>query len=245
MPFLPFGYGGEGVTEACLKAVAQAGASVIELGIPFSDPVADGPTIQAAYHEALEGGATTQGALDAVKAVRGEVDCPILTMVSYSLVKRWGDQRFCEAAKAAGVDGVLCPDLPAGEAEAFVDTCGAAGLESVLLVAPNTSPARRDVIGKLATGFVYYLSVAGITGQRDALPADLAAGVKDMKGRTDRPVCVGFGISRPEHVKQLAGAADGAVVGSAIVRAMQQAKAGGAEAMAKACGEACRQLIGT
>lgn len=243
MPFIPGGFGGPDSTSAVLRAVSDAGASVIELGIPFSDPVADGPTIQAAYHDALQAGTTLGGVFDALKRVRGEVKCPVLTMVSYSLVRRRGDEAFCKLAKEAGLDGILCPDLPPPEAEAFAKIAEAAGLEPILLVAPNTPARRRDEIGRLSRGFIYYLSVAGITGQRDALPPELAEGVRDMKGRTDRPVCVGFGISQAAHLQQLKGVADGAVVGSAFVRAMREPLSEGPEAVAGACGQLCRELL--
>ncbi len=244
LPFVPAGFGRLEATAAILKAVAEAGASVIEVGFPFSDPVADGPTIQAAYHEALEAGVTVDQILDALAASRQHVSCPMLTMVSYSIVRRRGDKAFCAQAKAAGLDGILCPDLPPPEADRFAATARDAGLAPVLLVAPTTPPARRDVIGKLADGFIYYLSVAGITGQRDELPPELAAGVKDMKQRTHLPVCVGFGISKHEHLLQLAGVADGAIVGSELVRAISAAKSTGTAAMAAACGKLTRNLLG-
>ena len=243
MPFIPAGYGGLEATRAALAGLAKAGASVIEVGIPFSDPIADGPTIQAAYHETLQSGVTLDGCLDAIGETK--IDAPMLAMVSYSVVRRRGDRAFCERAKAVGLTGLLCPDLPPPEAERFCETAKASGLDPVLLVAPTTPAARRDAIGKLAGGFVYYLSVAGITGQRDALPPDLAAGVADMKGRTDLPVCVGFGISKAEHLRQLAGVADGAIVGSAFVRAVEAAKQYGPVAVAAACEEMARELLAT
>ncbi len=242
VPFIPAGYGGLDATRAALPALAKAGASVIEVGIPFSDPIADGPTIQAAYHDALQGGVTLEGCLEAIGETT--VDCPMLAMVSYSVVRRRGDAAFCERAKAAGLSGLLIPDLPPPEAERFCEIVKAAGLDPVLLVAPTTPPARRDVIGRLAGGFVYYLSVAGITGQRDALPPDLASGVEDMKGRTELPVCVGFGIGKAEHLRQLRGVADGAIVGSAFVRAMGEAMRYGPVAIAAACGTLARELLG-
>ena len=237
LPFVPGGYGGYDTTAAVLRALDAAGASVIEVGLPFSDPVADGPTIQAAYHEALAGGATVDGVIDAAGGAGAA--CPLVMMASYSLVRRRGDAAFCRRLAEAGFAGVLCPDLPPPEAEAFTGTAADAGLEAVLLVAPTTPPARRDAIGRLARGFVYYLSVAGTTGERDDLPPELAAGVADMRGRTDRPICVGFGISRPRHVASLRGVADGAIVGSAFVRRM----AGTADMAAAACGTLARELI--
>jgi tryptophan synthase alpha chain len=242
--FIPAGFGGMEATAAAVRAVAMAGASVIEVGLPFSDPIADGPVIQAAYQEALQRGTTVQSTLDLVGELRGEVSVPMLAMVSYSLVFRAGHEPFCAKARAAGLQGILCPDLPPPEAASFCGAAREAGLEPVLLVAPGTSAARRDEIGRLAGGFVYYLSVAGTTGERAELPADLADGVADMRSRTDLPICVGFGISRPEQVRGLAGVADGAIVGSAYVRRMADALAAGPEAVARDCAGLTRELTG-
>lgn len=244
VPFIPAGFGGYDTTAAVLRALSDAGASVIEVGVPFSDPIADGPTIQAAYHDALVAGTTLEGVLDCVRNVREDVKCPMLAMVSYSVVFRGSPERFCQRAKSAGLDGLLCPDLPPPEAESFARICKDCGLEPVLLVAPTSPPARRETIGQLGGGFIYYLSVAGITGERDALPAELAEGVKDMKGRTDLPVCVGFGISRPEHVKSLAGSADGAIVGSAFVKRMRETLDEAPTAAAVACRDLALHLLG-
>lgn len=244
VPFIPAGFGGYETTAAVLGAVADSGAGVIEVGIPFSDPVADGPTIQAAYHDALVAGTTLDGVFDCVRNAQRDVKCPMLAMVSYSVVFRGTPARFCERARDAGLSGLLCPDLPPPEAAGFARICKECGLEPILLVAPTTPPARRDIIGHLGGGFIYYLSVAGITGQRDALPPELAAGVADMKGRTDLPVCVGFGISRPEHVRSLQNVADGAVVGSAFVKQMRDHGDEGAGGVGRACGELAAKLLG-
>jgi tryptophan synthase alpha chain len=241
VPFLPGGYGGVKATAESMRAVAEAGASVIELGIPFSDPIADGPTIQAAYHEALRSGTT----VDAVLAANAEaaVAVPTLVMVSYSIVRRRGERRFCESARSAGVSGILCPDLPTKEGEAFADVARTAGLAPVLLVSPATPAARRDTIGTAGGGFVYYQSVAGTTGERDTLPPELAAGVADMRDRTDLPIAVGFGISRKRHLEALHGTAEAAIVGSAFVRRMKAALDADSDPAA-ACGELTRTLLG-
>ena len=249
VPFVPAGFGGLDVTAAALRGLSDAGASVLEVGIPFSDPIADGPTIQAAYHEALEAGTTLGGTLAMLGDTLPSLACPALTMVSYSIVFRagragGGGAGYCERVKAAGAAGVLCPDLPPPEAEAFCKLAKDAGLAPVLLVSPTTPPARRDLIGRLGGGFVYYLSVAGITGERDRLPPELEAGVADMRGRTDLPVCVGFGIGTPRHVAGLKGVADGAIVGTAFVRRMDAARRDGPEAVAGAVSGFARDLIG-
>jgi tryptophan synthase alpha chain len=168
----------------------------------------------------------------------------MLAMVSYSIVFRTGVRRFCDQAASCGLSGLLCPDLPPPEAEGFCLVARAAGLEPVLLVAPTTPPPRRDAIGGLAGGFVYYLSVAGTTGQRSTLPASLGEGVRDMRNRTVLPVCVGFGIGRAQQLRDLRGIADGAVVGTAFVKRMAEAISGGPEAMGQACAQMTRELLG-
>jgi tryptophan synthase alpha chain len=243
VPFIPAGFGGYQATSAAVLGVAEAGASVIELGVPFSDPVADGPVIQAAYDDALKRGTTVPGVLELVGELRARVRVPMLAMVSYSIVFRAGVEAFCGRARSAGLDGLLCPDLPPPEGEDFCRIARASGLEPVLLVAPTTPPARRDVIGELAGGFVYYLSVAGTTGERSELPPELADGVADMRGRTALPVCVGFGIGRGAQVRGLKGVADGAIVGSAYVKRMNRCLAEGADGMADGCAELTRELL--
>lgn len=244
VPFIPAGFAGLQATRCAIRAAAEAGASAIEVGIPFSDPIADGPVIQAAYHEALLSGTRLEGVLECVAQVRGEVAVPLLAMVSYSIVFRNGAAEFCQRAKAAGLDGLLCPDLPPPEAQPFCEASRRYGLEPVLLVAPTTTAHRRDEIGKLAGGFVYYLSVAGVTGERSALPMELEGGVADMKQRTKLPVCVGFGVGRAEQLLKLMGVADGAVVGSAYVRQMREAMGGGTVAVGRACAQLTRELLG-
>ena len=244
IPFIPAGFGGFATTKAAVRGAAEAGASAIEIGIPFSDPIADGPVIQAAYHEALTGGTTLVGVLDCARAIRAELAVPMLAMVSYSIAFRIGPKEFCDQAKVAGFDGLLCPDLPPPEAAPFCATARAAGLEPVILVAPTTPPARRAEIGRLAGGFVYYLSVAGVTGERSELPENLAPGVRDMKSRTSLPVCVGFGISRREQVVSLRGVADGAVVGTAYVKRIREQMQGGPASVQEAVARLTRELLG-
>lgn len=252
VPFIPAGFGGYETTAATLRAVAEAGASVIEVGIPFSDPIADGPVIQSAYQAALDGGTTVEGIFQCIQEVREQVRVPMLAMVSYSLVFRGGGDRtiiggvelFCRRARHAGFDGLLCPDLPPPEAQAFCAVAKQHGLEPVLLVAPTTSASRRSEIGQLAGGFIYYLSVAGVTGERVTLPPELVGGVSDMRRRTELPICVGFGIGRAEQVRSLSGVADGAIVGSAYVRRMQEGMPGGSEKVSRLCGQFTHELLG-
>lgn len=243
LPFLPAGYPDLATTEAALLALERGGASVIEVGIPFSDPIADGPVIQEAFTVALAKRLKVEQVLETIAAVRGRLSVPLVAMVSYSIVFRYGVPRFVAAAKGAGFDGLILPDLPPPEAQRVCDTVRTGGLETTLLVAPTTTPQRRREIARLSSGFVYYLSVSGITGERDRLPADLAANVRQLRDLTDRPICVGFGISQAAHVAQLRGQADGAIVGSAYVKRMKPLLNDGPQALAEVAQTYTRQLL--
>lgn len=243
MPFIPAGFPDLETTIAALPALEKAGANVIEVGIPFSDPIADGPVIQQAFAEALEKKLSVAEIFRAIASVRDRVSIPLVSMVSYSIVFRYGVERYVNEAKAAGFDGLILPDLPPPEAQNVCQRVQAGGLDTILLVAPTTAPERRAEIAKLSSGFIYYLSLSGTTGERDQLPSDLAEGVRQMKSLTDRPVCVGFGISKPAHVASLAGVADGAIVGSAVVKRMQQHRSDGPQKIATAVADYCRDLL--
>jgi len=221
VPFVPAGYPSLDVTAELLPRLEGVGATLIEIGFPFSDPVADGPVIQEAFTYALARHIKVDDVFRTVKAVRDRVSIPIIGMLSYSIVFRIGIEQFVSRAADAGFDGLIIPDLPPPEAQSVCGQIHAGGLATSLLVAPTTAPERRSEIARLSNGFVYYLSVSGITGERDALPQDLADSVRALKALTDRPVCVGFGISKPAHVAMLRGVADGAIIGSAIVRRMK------------------------
>jgi tryptophan synthase alpha chain len=243
MPFVPAGYPDLAATAPTLQALEQAGASVIEVGIPFSDPIADGPTIQAAFTEALVKKVKLHEIFKTIGEVRPKLSIPLVAMVSYSIVFRYGVARFLTNAKMSGFDGMIIPDLPPPEAQSVCAQVRSAGLDTILLVAPTTTPQRRAEIASLCSGFVYYLSVSGITGERKELPADLRENVAALKQTTDRPICVGFGIHKAEHVKQLAEVADGAIVGTAVVRRMKQHAAEGPQGIANAVGSYCKELL--
>jgi len=243
MPFIPAGYPDLQTTAEIIPALEAGGASLIEIGIPFSDPIADGPTIQAAFTEALAKKIKVADVFKTVASVRGKVSIPLVAMLSYSIVFRYGLQRFLTDAKTAGFDALIIPDLPPPEAQKVCEQIRSAGLDTVLLVAPSTTAERRAEIAKLSSGFIYYLSVAGITGERDALPADLSKNVTELKKLTDRPVCVGFGIHKAAQVQELAKIAEGAIVGSAIVNRMKQNMAAGPSAVAKALEVYCQELL--
>jgi tryptophan synthase alpha chain len=228
IPFLPAGDPDLAATRVLLPELARAGADLIEVGFPFSDPIADGPVIQAAYTRALDRGLRVEEIFTAVAEARRAPELaavPMVGMVSYSLVHRRGPAAFLERAVAAGLSGAVVPDLPAEEAEPFARLAAERDFKLILLVTPTTPPERATRIVRLASGFVYCVSVTGITGERDRLPDELLGQLRWLRGQTDLPLCVGFGVSRPEHVRMLREAADGVIVGTAIVRKLERAGA--------------------
>ena len=244
MPFVPAGYPDLATTTACVLALQDAGASLIEIGFPFSDPIADGPTIQEAFTYSLTRGVRIAQIIEKIKSIRDRVTIPLVAMLSYSIVYRYGLERFVRDLRDAEFAGLILPDLPPPEAQRVCDTIRAGGLDTILLIAPTTSRERRIEIAKLCSGFVYYLSVSGITGERDQLPADLAANVRDLKSNTNVPVCIGFGIHRAQQVEQLRGLADGAIVGTAFVRRMKEQLDQGPERISKTVARYCQELSG-
>ena len=230
-PFVTAGDPDAATTVAVLEAIAKAGASLCELGVPYSDPIADGPVIQASYTRALGKGLTLADMFDAAKQASARVSMPILAMASYSLIFRRGIDRFVADAVAAGLAGFVVPDLPIEESDDLDTACRRAGLALVRLVTPTTPPDRAEAIAKKSTGFLYCVSVAGVTGARTELPPGLVDRVKWLKTKTDVPILVGFGISSPEQVKAVAEVADGVIVGSALVRRITEAADQPREAM--------------
>ena len=237
MPFITAGDPDLAATAAIIEEAARRGADLIELGIPFSDPIADGPTIQASYTRALDAGFTVKAALDMVRDVRTRCKVPILTMVSFSIVSRIGPRAYFKQVASAGIDGLIIPDLPADEGKAITRLAHAAKLHTVYLVAPTTPPERMKEIAKLSRGFIYYISVTGITGARDTLPTDIAEHVGKLRALSDTPVAVGFGISRPEQVRTIAQIADGAIVGSALVKEIHELSNRPREELVKGVGD--------
>jgi len=217
-PFVTAGDPDIETTVAVLSALARSGAALCELGVPYSDPIADGPVIQASYTRALDKGLTLAGVFDIARRASASCSMPILAMASYSLIFRRGIDRFVADALAAGLAGFVVPDLPLEESDDLDTACRQAGLALVRLVTPTTPPERAEAIAKKSTGFLYCVSIAGVTGARTELPAGLVDRVKWLKTKTDVPILVGFGISSPEQVKAVAAVADGAIVGSALVR---------------------------
>lgn len=220
LPFAPAGDPDLPTTARLLPAVADAGASAIEVGFPFSDPIADGPVIQASYTRALANRITLADTFATLKGVTAAPGwrTPLVAMASYSLVWRRGPERFIQDAQAAGLCGAIVPDLPAEEADELAARCRERDFKLVLLVTPTTSPERAERVVKACGGFVYVVSVVGITGERDRLPDTLHAQIARLRTLTDLPLCVGFGVSTPAHVRQVAEVADGVIVGTALVK---------------------------
>ena len=204
-------------SEQILLALAEGGADIIEVGVPFSDPVADGPVIQRATERALAAGMTLRGVLDIISSVRTRIETPIVLFTYANPVVRMGAQAFAAAASAAGADGVLMLDYPVEEAEPIRQPLIEAGLDPIFLISPTTTDQRMRHSADLGRGFLYVISRLGVTGQRDEMAPDAAALVDRLRRHSALPVAIGFGISRPEHVAAACRSADAAVVGSAIV----------------------------
>jgi len=224
-PFVTAGDPDMETTLAVLEAVDRSGASLCELGVPYSDPIADGPVIQASYTRALSAGFTLEQLFATVRAATARVRMPILAMASYSLIFRRGIDRFVADAAAAGLAGFVVPDLPLEESDQLDLATRQAGLALVRLVTPTTPLDRAEEIARRSTGFLYCVSVAGVTGARTDLPAGLVERVRWLRTRTDVPVLVGFGISTAEQARAVAAVADGVIVGSAVVRLLAEAAA--------------------
>jgi tryptophan synthase alpha chain len=224
MPFVTSGDPDLGTTAELVLAMADAGADAIELGVPFSDPTADGPTIQRASERALAGGTTLRRVLALVKQLRPQVEIPLLLMGYANPFYALGVDGFVAEAGAAGVDGVICPDLPPEEGADLYGALERAGIDGVLLAAPTTTPARLALLVERTRGFLYCVSLTGVTGARASVAQGVEASVRAAKALRDVPVCVGFGVSTPAHAAEIGRYADGVVVGGAIVDRIERAK---------------------
>lgn len=240
--FLTSGDPDFGTTEKLVKRIAESGADIIEIGVPFSDPLADGPSIQSASFRALEAGATVRGVLDNVRNIRRICEAPIVLMTYFNPVQHYGVEKFAADAAQAGADGVIVTDLPPEEAGDWKTAADAAGLATVFLLAPTSTKDRIELAAKMASGFIYCVTRTGVTGARDEVPAELKDLVETIKAATGLPVIVGFGISKPEHVRQVTRFADGAVVGSALVDII--AEHAGSSDLLQVAGDFVRSLKG-
>lgn len=218
MPFVTAGDPDVSTTIELIRLLRDCGVDLIEIGFPYSDPIADGPVIQAAYTRALSKKLHLTDIFAGLGALAGEPLPPLLAMAAYALIFRTGPERFVIAAREAGFSGLIVPDLPGDQASDLFALAQFHGLDLVQLIAPTTPPERVERILQACSGFVYCISVAGITGVREALPDELKQQLADLRSKTDLPLAVGFGISRPEQVDSLRDLADGVIVGSAIVR---------------------------
>ena len=222
MPFLTAGDPDVKTTPSLARAVVAAGANMLEIGFPYSDPIADGPVVQASYVRALANKITLDDVFACARQMASDnPKTPLAAMTSFSLVHRRGPARFVEQAQAAGFSGAIVPDLPLEESAGLAELCKARDFKLIQLVTPTTSRKRAKAIVEQATGFVYVVSVAGITGERKELPAELLEQLSWLRTQTSLPLCVGFGVSRPEHATMLRDHADGVIVGSAFVRRVE------------------------
>jgi len=224
--FIPFVTAGDPdlkFTAEVLRLLVARGSSICEVGVPYSDPIADGPVIQASYTRALDKNVKLAEILQMLGGLAPELSAPLITMVSYTILYRHGLETYVTEAKAAGVAGAIVPDLPVEEAGPLAEICRREDFSLIQLITPTTPFDRALRIAEKTTGFIYYVSVTGITGERDQLPKELVENVGRLREKTELPICIGFGISRPEHVRMLLPVADGLIVGSAIVRRVAEA----------------------
>jgi len=221
MPYVCAGDPNPELTPKLFLTLEEAGADLIELGVPFSDPIADGPTIQRASERALAHNISLQEILEIVASLRPETDIPIALMSYYNPIFRMGEETFCKAAQAAGVDGVIVPDLPPEQAEPLLEVAPKYNLATIFLVAPTSPPERMQLISSVSTGFIYCVSVTGVTGARAMLSDEIAPMIAELRNHTDKPLSVGFGVSTPDQATQVAQIADGVIVGSAIVNVIE------------------------
>jgi tryptophan synthase alpha chain len=227
--FLPFITAGDpdlSMTTDLLTMLDEVGCSMAEVGIPYSDPIADGPVIQASYTRALNKKIKLKEIFSAIEPVAKRLTMPLVTMVSYAVIYRVGLAEYVDQAKAAGFAGAIVPDLLVEESAELSAICKAKDFSLIQLVTPTTPPERALKIAELSSGFLYFVSVTGITGARTELPPELVDRVRWLRERTTLPICIGFGVSRPEHVKLLSPVADGLIVGSAIVKHLESAEQG-------------------
>ncbi len=216
--FVTAGYPGLSHTEQLARAFDSAGVDILELGVPFTDPMADGPVIQAASQAALARGVTLAKILETVRRIRRHSQMPIALMTYYNPVFSFGLKRFVAQAVRAGVDGVIIPDLPPEESKELRRAARQVSLDVIAFVAPTSTPSRMRQAAQAASGFIYYVSLTGVTGARRSLPKELTGKVAQLKCLTKKPVCIGFGVSDRSQVAQLSRVADGVIVGSAIMR---------------------------
>ena len=222
IPYISSGYPDLDTTRRFVLELERCGANIVELGVPFSDPVADGPTIQRASLRALQQGTTLKGIVETVTAIRNDSRIPIALMTYYNPVLAFGVRKFCREAARAGVDGLIIPDLPPEEAGDLIASCREQNIATVFLVAPTSSEDRIAKIDSYTTGFLYCVSLTGVTGARTSMGADVPVFMETVRSRSTHPLAIGFGISTPVQAYEAAKLADGIIVGSAVINVIEQ-----------------------
>lgn len=223
--FIPYIMAGDpslGNTKDIVQMLEECGADIVELGVPFTDPLADGPTIQRASERALNAGVTLKKVIAFVKDMRQSIQIPVVLMTYYNPVFKYGEEHFVRDAKDAGVDGVIIPDLPPDEAGNLIRSSRKASLDTIFLLAPTSTPERIKKVAKASRGFIYYVSVTGITGSRLLLDGSMETLISEIRKYTDKPIAVGFGVSTPEEASAVSKVSDGVIVGSAIVKRLHE-----------------------
>jgi tryptophan synthase alpha chain len=221
IPYITVGYPDIETTLKAVELLAASGADIIELGIPFSDPMADGVTIQESSYQALLKGVNTEICLEAARQIRRKSQIPLVFMTYYNPVFAYGVEKFCQSCKEAGVDGLIVPDLPPEEGSDLEMRAENSGLDLIYLLAPTSTEQRIQLVAQKSSGYIYLVSVAGVTGARQTLPPDLRDFVARVRSRAKQPLCVGFGISTPEQARQISTVADGVIIGSKIIQLMK------------------------
>lgn len=234
IPYVTMGYPSLDATLEVVPALERWGCDIVELGIPFSDPLADGATIQEASYQALLNGMTPAKCLEAAAQLRRKVRLPLVFMTYFNPILRFGPEDFCRAAAEAGVDGLIVPDLPPEEGGELEEPAQRHGLDLIYLLAPTSSDERIELVARRSSGFIYLVSVAGVTGARKGLPSGLEAFISRVRAKATLPLCVGFGISTAEQARRVASMADGVIIGSRIVQLLKEDRSGtGLESLVK------------
>jgi len=222
IPYITVGYPSIEATLEIVPLLAESGCDIVELGIPFSDPLADGATIQHASYEALRQGITPKLCLEVAQVLRQRVEIPLVFMTYYNPVLKFGLEEFCSKCAEVGVDGLIIPDLPPEEGEDLERSAQEYEIDLIYLLTPISTKERIDIVASRSSGFIYLVSLTGVTGTRDVLPDELESFVNRVRTRTRKPLCVGFGVSTPEQVRRIAKVADGVIVGSRIIQLMEE-----------------------
>jgi len=222
IPYITVGYPSVETTLKVVSLLASSGCDIIELGIPFSDPLADGATIQRASYEALRQGITPKVCLEVAQELRRQVEIPLVFMTYYNPVVKFGLEQFCSECVRAGIDGLIIPDLPPEEGEELERSTRRHGLDLIYLLSPASTEERIKLVASRSSGFIYLVSVTGVTGARAKLPEELESFVARVKAGTEKPLCVGFGVSTPEQARRIAKVADGVIIGSRIIQLMEE-----------------------